>query len=130
MFHQSFIFLSLFSKPLETVLSAPTTIDITDNLMYFLFVCVWGGSFKCFFSFSIKIHVFLLKIFFRFFFFVLFSLFDLPEQQNPLDVKFFFSSCDKVLSFCRYKFGWFVGWLVGFYGISTFKGYLMPNPFL
>ena len=23
-----------------------------------------------------------------------------------------------------------VGWLVGFYGISTFVGYLMPNPFL
>ena len=22
------------------------------------------------------------------------------------------------------------GWLVGFYGISTFVGYLMPNPFL
>ena len=22
-----------------------------------------------------------------------------------------------------------VGWLVGFYGISTFAGYLMPNPF-
>ena len=28
--------------------------------------------------------------------------------------------------------GWLVGWLVGwvFYGISTFVGYLMPNPFL
>ena len=25
--------------------------------------------------------------------------------------------------------GWLVGWL-GFYGISTFVGYLMPNPFL
>ena len=23
-----------------------------------------------------------------------------------------------------------VGWLVGFYGISTFEGYLTPNPFL
>ena len=23
-----------------------------------------------------------------------------------------------------------VGWLFGFYGISTFVGYLMPNPFL
>ena len=23
-----------------------------------------------------------------------------------------------------------VGWLVGFYGISTFFGYLTPNPFL
>ena len=23
----------------------------------------------------------------------------------------------------------FVGWLFGFYGISTFVGYLMPNPF-
>ena len=22
-----------------------------------------------------------------------------------------------------------VGWLVGFYGISTFAGYLTPNPF-
>ena len=22
------------------------------------------------------------------------------------------------------------GWLVGFYGISTFVGYLTPNPFL
>ena len=26
--------------------------------------------------------------------------------------------------------GWLVGWLVGFYGISTFVGYVMPNPFL
>ena len=26
--------------------------------------------------------------------------------------------------------GWFVGWLVWFYGISTFVGYLTPNPFL
>ena len=26
--------------------------------------------------------------------------------------------------------GGLVGWLVGFYGISTFVGYLMPNPFL
>ena len=26
--------------------------------------------------------------------------------------------------------GWLVGWLVRFYGISTFVGYLMPNPFL
>ena len=25
---------------------------------------------------------------------------------------------------------WLVGWLVGFYGISTFVGYLTPNPFL
>ena len=23
----------------------------------------------------------------------------------------------------------YIGWLVGFYGISTFGGYLMPNPF-
>ena len=23
-----------------------------------------------------------------------------------------------------------VGWLFGFHGISTFEGYLMPNPFL
>ena len=23
-----------------------------------------------------------------------------------------------------------IGWLVGFYGISTFVDYLMPNPFL
>ena len=23
-----------------------------------------------------------------------------------------------------------VGWLFGFYGISTFVGYLMPNPFI
>ena len=23
-----------------------------------------------------------------------------------------------------------IGWLVGFYGILTFVGYLMPNPFL
>ena len=23
-----------------------------------------------------------------------------------------------------------VGWLIGFYGISTFVGYLTPNPFL
>ena len=26
--------------------------------------------------------------------------------------------------------GWLVGWLVGVYGISTFEGYLTPNPFL
>ena len=25
---------------------------------------------------------------------------------------------------------WLFGWLVGFYGISTFVGYLTPNPFL
>ena len=25
--------------------------------------------------------------------------------------------------------GWVVGWLVNFYGISTFVGYLIPNPF-
>ena len=25
---------------------------------------------------------------------------------------------------------WLVGWSSGFYGISTFVGYLMPNPFL
>ena len=29
----------------------------------------------------------------------------------------------------RSQWGWLVGWLVGFYGISTFVGYLMPNPF-
>ena len=23
-----------------------------------------------------------------------------------------------------------IGWLFGFYGISTFVGYLLPNPFL
>ena len=28
------------------------------------------------------------------------------------------------------KVGWLVGWLFGFYGISTFVGYLTPNPFL
>ena len=47
-----------------------------------------------------------------------------------------------VLPLCRYAFGvfycprwpgyilmsWLVGWLVGFYGISTFIGYIMPNP--
>ena len=27
-------------------------------------------------------------------------------------------------------FGFLVGWLFGFYGTSTFVGYLMPNPFL
>ena len=26
--------------------------------------------------------------------------------------------------------GWLVGWMVEFYGISTFVGYLTPNPFL
>ena len=25
---------------------------------------------------------------------------------------------------------WLVGWLVGFYGIPPFLGYLTPNPFL
>ena len=28
------------------------------------------------------------------------------------------------------RLGWLVGWLVGIYGISTFLGYLIPNPFL
>ena len=28
------------------------------------------------------------------------------------------------------KLNWLVSWLIGFYGISTFVGYLMPNPFL
>ena len=28
------------------------------------------------------------------------------------------------------SFGWLVGWLVVFYGTSTFVGYLTPNPFL
>ena len=27
------------------------------------------------------------------------------------------------------SFDWLVDWLFGFYGISTFIGYLMPNPF-
>ena len=26
--------------------------------------------------------------------------------------------------------GWLVGWLFGFYGISTFAGYLTPNTFM
>ena len=29
-----------------------------------------------------------------------------------------------------YIYRWMVGWLVGFYGKSTFEGYLTPNPFL
>ena len=29
-----------------------------------------------------------------------------------------------------WKISWLVGWLVDFYGISTFVGYLTPNPFL
>ena len=28
------------------------------------------------------------------------------------------------------KIGWLVGWFIGFYGISTFVGYLTPNLFL
>ena len=31
---------------------------------------------------------------------------------------------------CEPKYIWLVGWLFGFYGISTFVGYSMPNPFL
>ena len=31
---------------------------------------------------------------------------------------------------CVYMYVYMVGWLFGFYGISTFVGYLMPNPFL
>ena len=27
-------------------------------------------------------------------------------------------------------YGWLVGWLVGFFGISTIVGYLTPNPIL
>ena len=30
----------------------------------------------------------------------------------------------------KFNFGWLVGWLAGFYGISPFVGYLTPNPFL
>ena len=26
--------------------------------------------------------------------------------------------------------GWLDGWFFGFYGIATYVGYLMPNPFL
>ena len=29
----------------------------------------------------------------------------------------------------KFVFGRLVGWFVGFYGISTFPGYLMSNPF-
>ena len=35
----------------------------------------------------------------------------------------------KVCSPDRYTVGWLV-WFVGVYGISTFVGYLTPNPFL
>ena len=28
------------------------------------------------------------------------------------------------------KFSWLIGWLVWFYGISNYVGYLTPNPFL
>ena len=42
---------------------------------------------------------------------------------------FLWGSCVFFLFFVN-VLQWLVGWLVGFYGISTFVGYLMPNPFL
>ena len=39
------------------------------------------------------------------------------------------SNAWKHLTMCKKMSScWLVGWLVGFYGISTIVGYLMPNP--
>ena len=40
------------------------------------------------------------------------------------------STVSKVMTTFEKKGYWLVGRLVGFYGISTFVGYLTPNPFL
>ncbi len=48
----------------------------------------------------------------------------LPGSEEP-------SGCSVPTRFTTgWLFGWLVGWLVVFYGISTFVGYLTPNPFL
>ena len=48
-----------------------------------------------------------------------------PGQQYP-QFCMFFPFCWLLL----YSLGWLVGWLVRFYGLSTFVGYLTSNPFL
>ena len=40
------------------------------------------------------------------------------------------SDTNGFISFCFQSLMWLVGWFVGFYAISTFVGYLTPNPFL
>ena len=43
---------------------------------------------------------------------------------------FFIMTSDIFIMACVFFIMTLVGWLVGFYGISTFVGYLTPNPFL
>ena len=54
--------------------------------------------------------------------------------QNSQLIPFPFQLCLVLYSFCTNLLHslimWLVGWLVGFYGISTFVGYLTTNPFL
>ena len=56
--------------------------------------------------------------------------------KKPNDIYFTCIMCEVNVSICVSKLveqdmrvGWLV-WFVGFYGISTFVGYLTPNPFL
>ena len=37
---------------------------------------------------------------------------------------------ENIVYMCMLQEYWLVGWMFGFYGISTFVGYLTPNPFL
>ena len=67
---------SFFSKPLETVPSASTSISILVSFILHFFPVLWEDPSICL-SFG----------------FVLFSLCGQMEQQNPLVGKFFFVSC-------------------------------------
>ena len=49
---------------------------------------------------------------------------------NLKPVKFYSRQLNKLPDKWQELVGWLVGWVFGFYGISTFVGYLMPNPFL
>ena len=56
----------------------------------------------------------------------------LPFYKEVVGIIYSFSRLSwQVLHCLQYHlFVWLVGWLFGFYVISTFVGYLMPNPFL
>ena len=61
-----------------------------------------------------------------------------PGTLNPHNMRIipiwwrclnFVTSSIYLLSIAEFDIKYQVGWLVGFYGISTFVGYLIPNPF-
>ena len=64
----------------------------------------------------------------------------LAWNQHVFSLNFHTNVKDPSLSYCLHiargriieyiPFQWLVGWLVEFYGMSTFVGYLTPNPFL